>query len=343
MARNKRRAVGRLFALGIAFAHAASANAQTTAQFYQGRTVTLIVSTGVGGGYDNYGRLLIMYLPRYLPGSPATTIQFMPGAGGAVAANHLYNVAPRDGSTIGLISPQAPAFQVLVGGMRYDASRFNYIGRAATIQFVSMVWHTSGVTGLDDMKKTEVLFGSTGPSQTMHMIPVVLKNLLGLNARVVAGYKGIPELTFAMERGEITGITRDWAGWQSQHADWIAGRKLVPVVQSGPERARELPNVPLLTDLSRNAEELAVLQLLSSDAIIGRGFMMPPDVPPERVNAMRRAFDGAMRDGELLADAKRSGLDIEPMTGEALQALVGATIATPPSVLKRTRDVLEIK
>jgi tripartite-type tricarboxylate transporter receptor subunit TctC len=318
-------------------------SAQSNENSYHIRNVNLIISTGVGGGYDHYGRLLMKYLPKHLPGSPAATVQFMPGAGGAVAANHLFNVAPRDGSTIGLISPLAPAFQILQGGKNYDTSKFHYIGRAASIQFVSMVWQPSGLTTLDSMKDKEILFGSTGPSQTMHMIPIALKNLLGLKARIVAGYKGIPELSFAMERGEITGITRDWSGWLSQHKDWIDNNKIVPVLQSGGKRLRELPNVPLLIEIARNSEERAVLELISSDAIIGRSFMMPPGVPQERVISMRRAFDLAIIDNDLLTDAKKLGLEIDPMSGEAIQELVNKIIATPIHIVNKAREVLEIK
>lgn len=321
----------------------AAASADAVSEFYKDRTVTLVAGASAGGGYDHYGRTVTKYLVKYVPGAPSIVLQFMPGAGGAKAANYLYNVAPRDGSVIGLISNAAPVFQVLTGNVKYDASKFNYIGRAGSMQYVIMVWHTTGVKSLDDMKTKEVIFGSTGKSQSNHMVPILLKTVLGLKAKVIAGYPGTSEINQALEQGEIGGRAGAWSSWLASKSQWIRDKKVVAVAQSGLERATDLPNAPLLLELAKNDEERAVLELLASDAAVGRGFVTPPDVPKDRVQAMRRAFDKAMKDPEFLAEAKRRKLIIEPMTGERLQQIVNKVVAAPPNVVARAREALEWK
>lgn len=320
---------------------AAPAAADAVADFYKGRKVTLVAAASAGGGYDSYARTVTQHLSRHLPGAPDFVMQFMPGAGGLTAANYLYNVSPRDGSVIGLISNAAPVYQVLKGGVKYDASKFNYIGRAGSMQYVIMVWHENGVKSLDDMKSKEVIFGASGKSQSNYMVPILLKNLLGLKARVIAGYPGTKEISLALEKGEVGGRAGAWSSWQTGHAHWLRDRKVIPVAQAGLEKAADLPDAPLLLDLAKTEEERAVLELLASDAAVGRGFMMPPGVPKDRVQAMRRAFDATMKDPAFLAEAKKRRLLIEPMTGENLQAIVDKTVAAPPNVVTRAKQVLE--
>jgi tripartite-type tricarboxylate transporter receptor subunit TctC len=232
-------------------------------------------------------------------------------------------------------------YQVLKGGVKYDAAKFNYIGRAGSMQYVIMVWHDKGVKTLDDMKKTEIIFGATGKSQSNYMVPILLKNVLGLKARVITGYPGTKDISLALEKGEVGGRAGAWSSWQTGHAHWLRENKVIPVAQSGLEKATDLPNAPLLLDLAKNDEERAVLELLASDAAVGRGFMMPPGVPAERVQAMRRAFDATMADPAFLAEAKKRRLLIEPMTGEKLQEIVKKTVAASPEVVSRAKKVLE--
>ncbi|MPY72322.1 MAG: hypothetical protein GEU92_19885 [Alphaproteobacteria bacterium] len=317
------------------------AAAESAGEFYRGKTVTLISASGAGGGYDAYARTVTKHLAKHLPGNPKFIVQFMPGAGGLTGANYLYSVAAQDGSVIGLISNAAPVYQVLKGGVKYDASKFNYIGRAASMQYVIMVWHDQGVKTLDDMKTKEVVFGATGKGQSNYMVPILLKNLLGLKARVITGYPGTKDISLALEKGEVGGRAGAWSSWQTGHAHWLRDKKVVPVAQAGLEKASDLPNAPLLLDLAKGEEERAVLELLASDAAVGRGFMMPPGVPKDRVQAMRRAFDASMTDPAFLEEAKKRKLLVEPMTGERLQAIVDKTVAAPPKVAARAKKVLE--
>ena len=314
------------------------------ADFYKGRTVTMIAAASAGGGYDFYGRMVAKYLGKHLPGEPNIVMQFMPGAGGTKAANYLYNVSQRDGSVLGLPSNAAPVFQALGGvGVKYDAAKFNYIGRAASMQYVIMVWHTTGVKSLADMKTKEIVFGATGKSQSNYMVPIVLKNLLGLKAKVITGYPGTNETTLALEKGELTGRAGAWSSWLTERPQWIKENTVIAIAQSGLERATDLPNAPLLLEMAKNDEERQVLELLASDAAVGRGFMMPPAVPKERVTAMRRAFDKAMADPAFLEEAKKRDLIIEPWTGEKLQEVVDKTVSASPKIIARAKQVLEWK
>jgi tripartite-type tricarboxylate transporter receptor subunit TctC len=323
---------------------AGSAYGDPIADFYKGRTVTMIAAASAGGGYDAYGRVVAKYLSKYLPGQPNILMQFMPGAGGTKAANYLYNVSARDGSILGLPSNAAPVFQALGGtGVKYDASKFNYIGRAASMQYVIMVWHTAGVKSLDDMKTKQVIFGATGKSQSNYMVPIVLKNLFHLKAKVITGYPGTNETTLALEKGELTGRAGAWSSWLAERPEWIKNHTVIPVAQSGLERARDLPNAPLLLDLARSDEEHRVLTLLASDAAVGRGFMTTPSVPQERVQALRRAFDKAMADPAFREEAKKRNLVVEPWTGEKLQQVVDETVSAPPKIIARAKQVLDWK
>jgi tripartite-type tricarboxylate transporter receptor subunit TctC len=323
---------------------AGSASGDPVTDFYKGRTVTMIAAASAGGGYDVYGRLVAKYLSKYMPGQPNIVMQFMPGAGGTKAANYLYNVSARDGSILGLPSNAAPVFQALGGtGVKYDASKFNYIGRAASMQYVIMVWHTAGVKSLDDMKKKEIVFGATGKSQSNYMVPIVLKNLFHLKAKVITGYPGTNETTLALEKGELTGRAGAWSSWLAERPQWIKDHTVIPVAQSGLERAADLPNAPLLLDLARTDEERRVLSLLASDAAVGRGFMTTPGVPKDRVQALRRAFDKAMADPGFRDEAQKRNLTVEPWTGEKLQQVVNETVSAAPQIVARAKQVLEWK
>lgn len=317
------------------------AAAETPAQFYHGKTVTLVEAAPPGGGYDLYSRTLIEFLGKYLPGHPKFLVQYMPGAGGRKAAAYLYSVAPRDGTMIGLISNAAPVFQVLQGGVKYDASKFNYIGRAASMQYAIMVWHTAGVKSLADMKKKQVTFGATGKSQSNYMVPILLKTMLGLKAKVITGYPGTADINHALEQGEVGGRAGAWSSWLAKKPQWIKNGDVIPIAQSGLEKAANLQNAPLLLDLAKTKEQRKVMTLLASDAAVGRGFMMPPDVPKARVQAMRRAFDKVMKDPKFLAEAKKRRLIIEPMTGEKLQAIVDNVVKASPQIIKRAKEALE--
>ena len=333
-------------AFGLSASGAASA-ADSPAEFYKDNVLTVILGAGPGGGYDLYARTVLKHLVKHIPGKPKYIMQFMPGAGGQKAAQYFYNVASRDGAKLAKLSNMLPAFQLLRGNVKYDVSKLNYIGRAASMQYVTMVWHTTGVKNLEDAQKakTPIIFGSSGKSQSNYIVPTVMRELLGLNVKVIAGYPGTAAINKALEQGEVTGRAGAWSSWISRAGRLIAEKKIVAIAQSGSEKATDILDgygkpVPLLLDLAKTDDERAILKLLASDAAMGRNFSVPPEVPKARIKALCRAFDAAMADKAFLADAKKRKLIVEPKTCEWLNAFAGEVIATPKPLVAKAKKLL---
>ena len=332
---------------GMGAVASAPAAAETPAEFYKDNVITAILGAGPGGGYDLYARTVMSHLVKHIPGKPKYILQFMPGAGGIKAAAFVYNVAPKDGSRMAKLSNMLPAFQLLRGGVKYDVSKMNYIGRAASMQYVTMVWHTTGVKSLDDLAKAKkpVIFGSTGLSQSNYIVPAVMQKLLGLNVKVITGYVGTASINKALEQGEVTGRAGAWSSWISRAGRLIDSGQIVAIAQSGLEKATDIKNgygkpTPLLLDLAKNDDDRAILKLLASDAAIGRNFSVPPGVPKDRVKALCRAFDATMKDPAFLAQAKQRKLIVEPKTCEWLSETAQAIVATPTPLVKKARALL---
>jgi len=324
-----------------------SAIAETPAEFFKDKVITAILGAGPGGGYDLYARTVMSHLVKHIPGKPKYILQFMPGAGGIKAAAFVYNVAPKDGTRLAKLSNMLPAFQLLRGNVKYDVSKLNYIGRAASMQYVTMVWHTTGVKSLEDLAKAKepVIFGSTGLSQSNYIVPAVMQKLLGLNVRVITGYVGTASVNKALEQGEVTGRAGAWSSWISRAGHLIKAGKLYAIAQSGLEKAGDINNgygepTPLLLDLAKNDDERAILSLLASDAAIGRNFSVPPGVPKDRVKALCRAFDATMKDPAFLRQAKKRKLIVEPKTCEWVNKTARAIVATPKPLVKKARALL---
>jgi len=323
------------------------AMAESSADFYNDNVITAILGAGPGGGYDLYARTVMSHLVKHIPGKPKYILQFMPGAGGIKAAAYVYNVAPKDGSRMAKLSNMLPAFQLLRGNVKYDVSKMNYIGRAASMQYVTMVWHTTGVKSLEDLAnaKKPVIFGSTGLSQSNYIVPAVMQKLLGLNVRVITGYVGTASINKALEQGEVSGRAGAWSSWISRAGHLINSGKIVAIAQSGLEKATDIKNgygqpTPLLLDLAKNDDDRAILRLLASDAAVGRNFSVPPGVPKDRVKDLCRAFDATMKDPAFLAQAKKRKLIVEPKTCEWLNETAQAIVATPGPLVVRARALL---
>jgi len=317
------------------------------AEFYKDNILTIILGAGPGGGYDVYARTVMKHLVKHIPGKPNYVVQFMPGAGGQKAAQYFYNVAPRDGSKLAKLSNMLPAFQLLRSDVKYDVSKLNFIGRAASMQYVTMVWHTTGVKSLEDAQKAKnpIIFGSSGKSQSNFIVPTVMRELLGLNVKVIAGYPGTADINKALEQGEVTGRAGAWSSWLSSGARLLEERKIVAIAQAGTEKATDIKDgyghpVPLLLDLAKNADERAILKMLASDAAMGRNFSVPPEVPKDRVTALCRAFDTAMADKAFLEDAKERQLIIEPKSCEWLTSFAAEVIATPKPLVAKAKKLL---
>lgn len=329
----------------VALSAVAPAAADPVADFYRGRTITLIVSQSAGGDYDARARLLGRHLDRHIPGNPRLIVQNMPGAGGMRAASYVYNIAPRDGSVIGMPDQLAPLSQAFgEKGVEFDCTRMSYLANTSSSPIVMVSWHTSPVKRFEDLLTHELVIGGTGASSASVLVPLMVNSLIGTRFRPIPGYPGGNEIYLAMEKGEVAGrATQSWSGWKAQKPDWIAQRKINLLVQTGSRRHPELPDVPLLLDHARSTEDRRILEIYLAPVEIARPFLVGPDVPAERVAALRRAFDAAMTDPALLAEAERSRIEIEPMRGEDVQAIVERIVRAPSGVIARAKTFSQAK
>jgi tripartite-type tricarboxylate transporter receptor subunit TctC len=326
-----------LAALALALC-AATAQAQP---FFEGKTITIITSTGSGGSYDITARLLSRHMPRHIPGNPVMIVQNMPGGGNVIATNHLYNVAPRDGTMIATLHNAIPLHQVLDGsGVRYDASKFNWLGSTGPENEVIFTWHTTGVTNIEEARKKEVILGGTGAGSGIVIIPTAMNNLLGTKFKMVMGYKSSEDLNLALQRGEVEARAFSMASVKGQRADWIKEKKINFIAQAGAHRAHEIPDVPLLTELAKNDEQREILKLISSPPSLGRPFTAPPEVPAERLAILRQAFDATLKDKAFLAEAEKLKIDIDPMSGEEVSQIVRDVVNAAPSVVAKARVMM---
>jgi tripartite-type tricarboxylate transporter receptor subunit TctC len=312
-----------------------------TAEFYQGKQLTIIVGFTPGGTYDLTARLYARHIGKYLPGKPGVLVQNMPGAGSLVAAANLYNVAPKDGTTLGVVGG-GTVIEPLVGTVqgKYDARRFTWIGGRTRDNFLCLVWQTVPVATIDDVKKREVVVGSTGPGSRTMTFPRALNELTGTRFKVVSGYPGGHEISMAMEKGEVEG----YCGWSldslnSRAPDWLPSRKVKPLAQFTLAKSGLLANIPVAHDLAGTATGRSAIEVLESDSILAWPLIAPPDLPSERVNELRAAFDAANKDPELLAEARRIKLDIDPVSGGELAQVVERLFATPKDVLDLVRKI----
>jgi tripartite-type tricarboxylate transporter receptor subunit TctC len=305
------------------------------AQFYRGNSIRLVVGADATGEYDATARLLARHLSRHLPGSPKIVVQNMPGASGIKSANYLAALAPRDGTVLATFNKSMPLYEsTRLPNTNYKSAQFNWIGSLTHSNNLVVVAGRTGVMTLQDAKAREVTMGSIGAGGTMSTYPLILNNALGTRFRLVQGYASGNLVDFALERGEVDGRgSYTWADLKAKRAQWLRDGTVHVLVQFGLEREPDLARVPLATDLGGSDIERAAFGFLSSDIPIGKPFLLPPQVPPERVAAMRRAFSDALADPALRADAAASGVEIKPVAGHELQDLVQRITATAPAVV----------
>ncbi len=309
--------------------------------FYKGRSVSVIITGSPGSIYDMYARTITQYMSKYIPGNPTFVPRSMIGGGHLVGTNYLYNVAPRDGSVIGSIGETMPLTQVLEPeATRFDVSKFNWIGNPNIANLTLAVWSKSGVLSLQDALKRQVVIGASGANSPSGQTPTLLNNILGTKFKVVNGFPA-NQLDIAMERGEIDGRgSAQWHWWKFNRSDWVRDKKINILVQIGPHKDPDLPNVPLLSELASTPEEQQIFDLFSSTVTVGRPLLTPPDVPKDRVKALRTAFDIVMRDKAFLEDTKKLNLEVDPLSGEKLQLAVTAVTKTPADVIARAKIAL---
>jgi tripartite-type tricarboxylate transporter receptor subunit TctC len=309
--------------------------------FYKDKTIEFVVVFAPSGNYDSYTRLVARYIGKHIPGNPNTIVKNMPGAGGVVGANHLYNIAARDGTVMGMIAENAPLGQLFeTKGIRYDSRKFTWIGRVVSNSSVFITWHTSKIKTADDLFNKEVIAGAGGPTSNSQIIPRVLDDLLGTKFKLITGYKSQGDIILAMQKGEIDGGTRPWTDLKSTNADWIRDKKVNLIVHFGTERQPEVPNVPTVLELTKTKEQHQILALILGGGEIGRSIMAPPEVPADRAAILRKAFDATMKDPDLLAYTKKANIDIEPLPASKLEEIVKEFFDTPPDVVKKAAELV---
>ena len=308
--------------------------------FYAGKTMNVIVSTGAGSIFDNTARAIARHMPRHLSGSPAFVVRNMPGAGHMRATQFMYAQAPKDGTHIAVVNNGIPLEQLVAGStVRFDVRQFNWIGSAGLSNLLTFSWHTSEVKRIEDAMSRELIMGATGVSSNGFLYPNVLNILLGAKFKIVSGYGTSTEADLGLERGEVSGR----AGFSlsavlAEHPDWIEQRKINILFQTGLTREPTLPDTPLMHELAKTTEQRDVLMLLSQSVGLGRPFFAPPDVPAERVVALRAAFDATLHDAAFLKEADAQKLDIRLMDGASLAKLVNAIVDAPNDIAEKVRS-----
>lgn len=321
---------------------AQSALADPVADFYRNRTITYVQASGAGGGYAAYSRLVEKHLPKFIPGNPNIQLQFMPGAGGVKGANYVFNVAPKDGSAIGMPLNNVVVYQVLrPDGVKYDSAKFTWLIGLVQLNSAIIVWHTAPAKTLEDARKTELVIGATAKSADNYQQPVLANSLLGTRFKMVTGYDGSPGMNLAMERGETHGRMTFWESLVTTNADWIRDRKFVALVQIGARPIKELPDVPQMIDLVKTSEDKAVVRLMHVNAALGRTLYAPPGIPADRAAALRRAVEAMAKDPAFLADAKARKVSIDVTSAEELAALINDALRTPPAQVERYKQAVE--
>lgn len=328
--------------IAIAALLAGSAVASAQPQPFAGKSVSMIIGFGPGGGYDLWGRTVARHIGKHMPGNPSVVPQNMPGAGSYVAASHIYNTAPKDGTVMGIIARDA-ALGPLTGapGARFDATKFSWLGSPTTEHNVCIAFHTAKVKTAQDLRTKELILGDTGPGTGTRSYPKVLNDLLGYKFKLVGGFRSSADVFLAIERGEVEGICESLDSVINRRPNWISGGKVVVLLQAGAAPHPRLKGVPFVLDLARNAEERRVLEFLYAGQGIGRPFVAPPDMAPDRLKMVRAAFTSTMKDAEFLADAKKSKLEVEAEDGEHLAALIAKIYATPRPIIERVGNLIK--
>ena len=310
--------------------------------FYRGKTVTIVVSTSTGGGYDAMARAIARHIGRHVPGNPNFVIRNMPGAGGIAAVNWLFNVAEKDGSIVGLVSNATP-LEPLFGTKeaRYDATRFNWLGTPSFETAMVLLWHTVPVNSIQDLKTRETNMGASGANSTPAFYTRVFNATLGTRMKLIAGYPGQSNALLAMERGELDGYPSVfYSALTSTRPTWLANKQAKAIFQYGPERLKELPDVPFAPDLLSGDDDKLLMQAAVAPLALGRPLLMPPNVPPDRVAALRKALGDTFRDAAFQAEAEKIGVIVNaPRTGEQLQDVIVKAYATPSRVVDRLQKL----
>ncbi len=316
------------------------AMAQGVDAFYAGKTVELIVGYPPGGSNDVYGRAVARHIGRHIPGSPQVVFRNMPGAGSILAANHIYNVAPKDGTVLGLLAATNVLDERLgAPGVKFETAKFSWIGRVSSSVNVTAMWSMSKIKTINDAMTTEASLGATGTGSTVYVYPNVLNRVLGAKFKLVMGYGGSNEAMLAMERGEVEGHSTSWEAYKSAHPDWIKDKKINVVVQYGLNRHPDLPDVPTCVEIAKTDEQKQILRAVVNATEIGKAILSSPGLPAERAAALRKAFMDMTKDQEFVAELEKMRVELTPMDGAKLQELVQEVGNLTPDLVQKIKAV----
>jgi tripartite-type tricarboxylate transporter receptor subunit TctC len=312
-----------------------AATADPVADYYHAHPLQIIVGAGAGGGYDANARLVAAHYSRFIPGNPSVVVVNKPGGGGIAATNFLYNIAPRDGSTLGTFS-NSMLSQPLLGteSIRFDSTKFSWIGSVAREDYMCIASNDAGVRTWDDALKKDLIVGTNAPGQTTFLMPAVLRTLLGAKFRLVSGYVDASQITLALERGEVQAICQTWSSLRISHSDWFSGR-MIPFVALGFDRISTAPDVPTAIEIAKTAEQKSILKLMLAPALAGRPITAPPEVPADRLTALREGFRVMTKDPAFLDQAQKMRIEVQPTYAEGMTKLLADIYATPKGLVAK--------
>jgi len=327
--------------VALAFFTSFPTHADPLEDFYRGRTMTMVIGFSTGSGYDLYARLLARHIGKHIPGNPSVVPQNMPGAGSLKAANYVFSVAPKDGSVIGTMSRSLP-IEPLLGDLKLDARRFAWLGNITNNASLCATWHATAIKTWDDVLTKPFTLGGEGAGSDLDNFAVILRSMFGAKIKLVTGYPGGSEVNLAIERGEIDGRCGwSWDSIKSTRPDWLRDRKLNLLVVFALQKAADIPaEVPLVIDLAKSDEQRQILRVHLAGQYLGRPFFAPPGIPDDRKAALRAAFDATMKDPDFVAEALKSRLEVNPVSGAEIDRLLADIYATPAGVIDKARAAI---
>ncbi len=329
--------------LGLALTlHAFPAHAQSVEEFYKGKTINLVIGYSVGGGYDLYGRLLARHIGKHIPGRPNIVPQNLTGAGSLRAAQFIYSVAPKDGTTFGTFGRTIAATPLLTpASAQFDGTKFTWLGSVTNEVSTCVTWHTAPVKSWNDVIAKEVAMGGEGPGADPDVYTLLYKNVFGAKMKLITGYHGTNDTTLAMERGEVDGLCGlSWSTLKSRHQQWMNERKINILIQAALKKQPELASVPLAIELTKDREQLQILKLFLISQEMARPFAAPPSIPDDRKAALVAAFEATMKDPEFLAEAQKLNMDVNPLGGKTIDGLLAELYATPRAVIEKAAQAI---
>ena len=334
-----------MVAVGIAAAILLSpppTRAEATADFYRGKTMRMLIGYGPGGGYDIYGRLVAEFLPRHLPGNPTMITQNMPGAGSFVAARYLYEVAPKDGTVLGSLAQTLALDSMTNAGARLDVAKMPYVGRVVTNIDIGAALPRTGIRSFEDVRARQYNVGASGGGSTSVLFPTALNAYAGAKFKLIRGYSGTIDILLAMERGEVDIVgAYGLPGLLVSHPGWVRGGEATILYQASVRRHRLLPDVPTLPELAQSDEGRAVLHAAAATGEIGRSILTTPGMPPERLAALRTAFQAMLDDPAFVAACQKRNLMVDGAAGEEIDEMVRATLRLPQTVAEKVRQMMQ--